>query len=800
MRPKRPIRSTASASAAPAASRKRPAKAARAALAALMAAVLLLSGCGTPSSHTDASSPGSPSGAQPGGPGDGADAGTVFYQPGEKMIPDPKADFENNPENRGKNFFTYRTDEDFKLSAYADAPPLLSPMDSFCADGKLYLLYTVCYAAQDGEPAADITGSFCVAVLEPPYEQWEYFVLSAVGLLSDPSILPVTASIAGASDGGLYLVLGGSDVGFLGFDGTNRPLEGITLQTGAAAGSFRLYPDGASLYALFPGGGEVVNGSFAIYDEQLNPSLEQNLENRIVGAIPQDAGYFWYGFDSSGYLTIWDKPNGKQLFQLGDMVGAGSDFLLTGNASGTFALADVSGVWTGDGSAPLQKTLSFADMGYVLQEVLSVSVSEDGKILLLAYLDGNLCLLDLKQTQEPDKQVITIVSDYSPLENVVTAFNRQSKDCFVTLVNPYASGDIDTYREQLQLQISSGKGPDLIAGWLLDQDGCIRNGYLEPLDDCIVDASAYWPACLENQTDGRLFGITYSVLPSVKAVSESLAGNLESWNMEQLMELVENSPAESLQMEYDGLDIVLQYGLANRENPQFIDYSAGKSYLDGQLFTDFLEFAKKYGDDLYYSAEKDEAAEYYRDGKIAVCDIDLYTPGHLLFASACFQGQETIIGMPVAQGSGVYLSSWKLCLNSSSKGKEYAKEFLRYLISEEGQRNLFPAESALTRAAGFSCRRDVTEMMLDAYQKSAAAGDYRSGFMGTHVDMEPLSEEQILQFWAVFEDAKPEWSCPSELTAIFCEELEPYFAGDLTAVQAAGNLHSRVQLYFDEQN
>lgn len=433
--------------------------------------------------------------------------------------------------------------------------------------------------------------------------------------------------------------------------------------------------------------------------------------------------------------------------------------------------------------------------------VLSFFLSEQGKHIhkrqILHY--NSLCLLDLEQTQEPGKQEISIVSDYRSLENVIAAFNRQSEDYFVTLSSPFASGDVDTYCKQLKLQVSSGKGPDLIADWLLDLDGCIRNGYFEPLDDVIGDTAAYWPACLEDKTDGRLYGIAYGVIPSVMAVSESLAGNLESWTMDQMMDLVQKSPAESLQMGFDGLDIALEYGLANRENPQFIDYSAGKSHLDEQPFIDFLEFAKKYGDDLYYGAEKHEAAEYYRDGRIAVYGVDLYSPGDLLFASACFQGQATLIGMPAAEGRGVYLYSWRLCLNSSSEVKEGAKEFLRYLISEEGQHNLLLAGNEPSMS-GFSCRRDVTEIMLDDFQKSARTVKSGIGRMGIYADMVPLNEEQLRQFWAVFEDARMKWNCPSELYAIFCDELEPYFAGDRTAEQTAGKLHSRVQLYFDEQN
>lgn len=271
-----------------------------------------------------------------------------------------------------------------------------------------------------------------------------------------------------------------------------------------------------------------------------------------------------------------------------------------------------------------------------------------------------------------------------------------------------------------------------------------------------------------------------------------------------MIDTVQKSPAKALQMGLDSMGIVLQYGLADRDNPRFIDYSTGVSHLTEQPFPDFLKFAKKYGDNLYYAdTSYEEAADYYREGMLAALYLTMYQPQDFLFASGCFQEKEIPIGMPAAQGRSIYMESVQICLNSNSPSKAGAKEFLRYLMSTEGQLK-FHQNGRIKIKAGFSCRRDVTEILLDEYQKeikkNAEAGWLSTaGLWGISVEQTPLTDEQLKQFWVLLENTKPEPSIPAELETMVREELAPYFAGDCSAEEAVGKLDNRVQLYLNER-
>lgn len=769
---------------------------------ALLTAVLLLSGCGDsaePSDHTSVStSSGQPSVINPAELGGETSSEQRYYKVTEKTIPDPKAGFENNPENQGKNYFSYLTDNEFAAGSFTDARVTLSPKTSFCMDGTLYFLYDILYVSNESEDAPIITGSYCLGVLNAPYEEWEYHIIFTDELVKVDSIIPSILNITGICSDGVYFLLADNRLAFYNWgDGSFSTLDQIDL---SATGFYQhaLYSAGDTLYIVSSDG--VSNGSFTSYNKDLQPLLTQNLDNKIIGCISGDSESLWYGPDGEGNLTVWDKPNGTPLYSL-EIDNLYSDYLLTRSNTGEFILASTSpflnGIWTGTGNGPLDKDLSFSEMGYTLQELLTVSASGDDGFLVTAYFEDKLICLNLERTTASDKQEITLVSsDIFSLEQVASVFNRQSDKYRVTVINPFESGDIDAYCQQLQMEISSGKGPDMMDAWLIDMDGCIKNGYLEPLDDVIENPADYWPAVWDaSDTDGVLYGIPMRFLLSFLSVSKSLAGDLQSWNSVQMMEAVQKSPAESLQMGLDSMDIVLRYGLADRDNPQFIDYEAGVSHLSEQPFIDFIEFAKKYSDDLYYAdASYEEAGDYYRDGKIAAFEMELYGPSDFLFASSCFEGQEVLIGMPSAEGRSIYMSLVRVCLNNNSPVKEGAKEFLRFLLSEEGQ-----LLSMKDTHGGFSCRRDVTEQLLNKYQEERKNMKSTSSRWGIYTEIVPLTDEQLSQFFALFEDAKPEPSVPSEIKSIVSEELAPFFAGECSAEEAAKKLDNRVQLYLDEQ-
>ena len=695
----------------------------------------------------------------------------MTYQLTEQLLAEPETAFEVSADNL-----------------------VLSQTDCFSADGNLYYLYTI-FRIQDDLP---IFHGSCLFALEPPDNQWKSHTLSLE--CWDSSSYYIAENIVSVSEAGVLFTLNelsGSQtypdcLGFYHWDGSCEFLGKLDASFHSASD---LYFAEETLYT-------VSGSSFTVYGQGLQPMQTQNLNYQLTGCLVSGSDTLWYGFDPQKNLTIRDKPAGEDLYLLGDMVNPYSDFCLTKTASGRFILADTSGIWSGDGSAPLEKVLSFADRDYAPEELLGMGSREEGELLLYVRFDGSLYLLTAMPcavSDLPVRQEITLVAyNTSILEKVAVSFNRQNKQYHITLVDVSRLSNPSEYLQSLQLEFSSGRGPDLVSPFVIDCESAAENGYLEPLEDIIEDPSAYWEACLEiGKINGITYGIPYRVHLSLLTVSQSLAGDLKTWTLEQMMEAVRHSPAEALEMGSDGIDLVLKYALMTPDNPQFIDYGAGVSHLTEPAFLDFLKFAGDYSDDLSYTADRSNAVDYYQNGTLAAHYLTVNAPGDLLFPVSCYGGNAAMIGLPDSQGWGVSMGAELLYLNSSSSCKEGAKEFLRYLTSAEGQlcyvRN-YNAYNAL------SCRRDVTETVLQMYQETSdkVTPDIHTSF-GVSYECVPLDAEQIALFWKLFAEARPEWSWPQDLAAIISEELAPYFAGDCSAEEAAEKLDSRIQLYLNEQ-
>lgn len=727
-------------------------------IAALLTGLLLLSGCGDSSPQTESSVESTESQPE-----------DFTYVLSEQTLPDPEATFQPTEDNL-----------------------VLHEEDSRFLESTLCYLYTI--YRMDGE--YNITQGSYLCLLDAPYTGYKTYSLPLDAW--DSGVYYFAGKIACIGEEGILLTLASGEdsvldyhyLGLCRWDGSCELLG--SFDNSDYSTTFYLSED--TLYIL--SGRQLTS-----YDRDMNLLQSQNLGNRINGCInAPEGGTLWYGFNSDLKLAVWDKPNGKELFSLGDMVNPYSDFYLARSTDGEFLLADVTTVWSGDGSAPLEKAFSFTEKDYGLQELLGMTFSEAGDPLFLVDFKDELYLLTASRrllSELPTKEEISLVAPLAaPLEKVAADFNRQSELYHVTVTDIWNVSDPEDYKASLQMELSAGRGPDLLGDFVVDTTGCIENGVFSTLDDVITDPENFWAAALESgKTDGQLYGIPYGCIMNVPITSRKLVGDLDSWTLEQMIALVRASNAEAFQRETDGIDLVLTYGFC-MDNLDFIDYENGISHLNEQPFIDFLEFAKDYSDDLYYTADSSNAATYYQDGQLAVCCQSISSPSDLLFSHECFEGEEVLIGYPSSQGRVVYMSTSNLYLNNASQCKEGAKEFLRYLVSEEGQ---LCYSKNYGNYGNLPCRRDAAEKIFEIYQAEAAHSHRFITSVGVTYDVLPLDEEQTEAFWALFEDARPALHASSTPFSIIQDELTAYFEGRYSAAEAAEKLDSRVQLYLDEQ-
>lgn len=229
---------------------------------------------------------------------------------------------------------------------------------------------------------------------------------------------------------------------------------------------------------------------------------------------------------------------------------------------------------------------------------------------------------------------------------------------------------------------------------------------------------------------------------------------------------------------------------------------------------ELLEFARKYADE---DADNNIAVRWSKgepegkmllSGKAAAAHswmINLDCELHSL--DACFDGKAALIGYPRTEGNGIYASCNYLYVNSSSDCQEGAKEFIRFLLSreEQGRCALFP--KTLETGSGISGEWLEFPVNLNAFEElvSYRLNEKADGAMIRDVhgmggyDWSGLSEKHLEEIGFLLDNIRPDNWYAGQISDIIWEELEPYFAGDKTAEQAAALLNNRVQVYLDER-
>lgn len=510
---------------------------------------------------------------------------------------------------------------------------------------------------------------------------------------------------------------------------------------------------------------------------------------------------------------IWTVEEGEMLLDGFEGLqsftpGGQRDLAAAINEEGTVYLADRQELWSYNGDSEL--LLRFQDRDYIMTEVYGMEVLEDGGLLIFANVDGETCVLELQENSEvqtaKEEVVLALMNEDRNLQRAVTHFNRRSDKYHVTVnvlqkdYDPFSENDSDELQTKMRLLLSTGQGPDIFSDAFVPfglEESYAAKGVLDCVNDVPEEGEQYLRAALEGgMLGGNLYGIPYDCGLQYAVYSKSFAGDRTSWTMPELMEAVRNSDAKVLHDGLRGFFIVRDYGLSDDGNTAYIDWEKGESHLDEKPFIELLEFAKEYSDDRGNRDDTLNMSMLASGELVAVGSYSNEPVRNMNYLNGCFRGEPALLGYPRTEGNGIYVSTQNLYLNNSAQCKEGAKEFLRFLISAEEQRRLVTKASARNG-------RDMSTPFLPVNMEAvdtfiATCIGMWAGDMSAESDS-AITDEDIETFRWLLEQAHPARSREYAIIDIIWEELEPYFAGDVSAKEAARKLDNRVQLYLDER-
>ncbi len=638
----------------------------------------------------------------------------------------------------------------------------------------------------------------CMQRLAPPYDHWE---TQGIFYLEEENSDLWVEALAGVAGEDLLLEMRSlaDEKRYLARLEWGGGVEILLEISEGLSGGFWYQENG--IYRAVSNGGR----KLTLFDEEGQQQASQNLTGKVMGFLesPRGGALTWYGFDQEE-LVLWDRPEGQVQARITGQISQYADFGIGYAASGELVLADAGHVWINDGQET-REAFSFLEKDYALEKLIGLGAGEDGAFLFLAELEGRLCLLEAKAVPATDmvekQEVFIVLNNSSPaMQKLAARYNRESVTYHVTVTAAGDAGDPEEYRRRIQMEMAAGGGPDLLGDWTVNIRECIAQGYLAPLEEAVGDMSSFLEtAFMTAGAEGRLYGAPYECYPYFLAVSSQLA-DASSWTLEEMYEAVGNSPAQVLEMGMDSVGIVMAYGLHDEENKTFIDWEKGESHLMEEPFLELMAFAKEYGDREEYP--RSETGERLAEGQIAGVQIVLSVPAQLNRARSCFNGEASCIGYPRERGRGIYMEAVRLYLNKNAENREGALDFLRYLLSEEGQRQYMEYGSDTNQGCWMNLpvRRSLLQECLDRYQQSVKEPPAQShDDRGIYWEWEKLDQEQEALFWEILDQAVPAVFRSDEIWSMVDEELQPYFSGARSAEDAAQALHSRVQLYLDER-
>ncbi len=539
-----------------------------------------------------------------------------------------------------------------------------------------------------------------------------------------------------------------------------------------------------------------------------------DVQGQILGILqnPKNEEIYWYGINENG-VGVWSISSQKAYLN-NFTENLGYDICIVFSDKGELYITDNNKIWSCDEKGNVNELLDFEQNDYLINEIYGMTVKEDGTIILLARCENsNYYILSANRLNEPLPQKQTIVlattdagvgDTESALLLAVTRFNRQNEKYKVKLLKPERNESFESFFDEIPKKILAGEGPDIVSQKLINPTSYARNGYIQNVEELELEGDDYWQQSLDcGLIENVQYGIPYECKLHFATYSQELTKGYKAWNLDEMIEAVKKSDAIMLQGNLTATEIVLFYGLFDNDNKAFIDWENGESHLEKEAFQKLLEFAKEYEDKRKYSEE--EMATMLQEGKIAA-EAGYARVNNLkrfAYLEACFKDNPSYIGYPSTHGNGIYVVADCLYVSSVTQKKEGCLEFLRFLLSENIQKDMvaYGKKREATQSIielSFPVRKSALEETI-YYQKTIKGDGYGMLANGTTYDIYGLTEKREQDFRTLVEKARPGNWYAMEIESMVFEELQPYFEGTVTAQVVAEKLDNRVQLYLDER-
>ncbi len=467
---------------------------------------------------------------------------------------------------------------------------------------------------------------------------------------------------------------------------------------------------------------------------------------------------------------------------------------------------------------------------------------DDGRIMLLSrdYSSEKtkVELVTMNKTAYSEvrqKKTITFAClwlDYS-LRAEIIKFNRTNPEYRIEVLDYSEYNTQDDYEaglNKLTTEILSGKVPDIFftenlpierygaKGLLedlwpfIDSDTELggREGIVQPIFDAI------------STEDGKLYQIVPTAEIYAVVGASPVVGDTPGWTVEDAKAALAKMPEGSGMFSADTTreDIMGQICCMGLDG--FVDWQTGDCSFDSDEFIQLLEFAALFpaaadsgdGQGGGSSVSATDIAvpepayddEFLRimEGRQLLATVYMYNlPQYLLYKQA-FGGDISCVGLPGSKNGTAFSIYGGLAMSSSCKNKEGAWEFMRVLLDERFQNDIYGSGVIPTNKKMLDS--EIKSLMTKEYYTDQQAGEQKERAKSSwwidddnRVEVFALTQGEVDEVMAVLNNTSKIYTYDENLRDIIFDECAAFFAGQRSAADTARNVQSRVSLYVNEQ-
>lgn len=321
-----------------------------------------------------------------------------------------------------------------------------------------------------------------------------------------------------------------------------------------------------------------------------------------------------------------------------------------------------------------------------------------GILWILLILCFGLAGCGVSPSAETEAKTLTLATfqgETSSLGQWVNRYNEEHSGIKIEIVN-YQENYPDPYDalDQIKIEISAGKGPDMIDfSWQyspLDAScGMLADLYPFMQNDSSFDREDYYHNVLDAFAVG---GSLYVLVPGYTIASyatdnEELSG-LERMDIKQLVDAYNKLDGDSILFPGETKRSVfgmICYG--SLEN--YIDWGAGTCDFDSDSFKELLRFADSFPLDLNITADY-SAKAVFTEGRALLYPVSIDNVYGTASVRMLFGKTPAYIGYPFDTGCGslAEITNLAIGISAASQNQEEAWEFLKSLLDSEFQDNI----------------------------------------------------------------------------------------------------------------